>query len=444
MQATWKTCARFWSSLTVLQQLVVGYLSYVLTGWLILLLPICHEQPGLSALDHLFMAASAVSTTGLVTINTADGYSFLGELVLILLIQAGGLGYMTISSFLLLAVSKPLSAERQQLNMAALSLPVDFDVSRFVRLVCWYTLIVEAVGALALWPVFADKPFGEALWTSVFHSISAFCTAGFGLFNNSFEDYRGNVWLNGTLIVLSELGAMGFLVVNDVWRSLQSRELHVTFTTRVILWSTAILTVAGTVLFWLEEPAVRTVPWQEAWLASLFQVMTAQTTVGFNTVPIGALSASSVMLLTLMMLIGASPAGTGGGMKTTTISALWGHSVSVLRRRPVTSLLGRVIPEARLRAAVANAVFYLGTLGLGVYLLTLVESSPFVDQFFECASALGTVGLSRGITGSLTPLGKCIIIALMLLGRAGPLVVGMSLIRPLVETESSPTEDVVV
>jgi trk system potassium uptake protein TrkH len=157
--------------------------------------------------------------------------------------------------------------------------------------------------------------------------------------------------------------------------------------------------------------------------------MTASTTVGFNTIPIGAVSSGSLFLLTVAMVIGASPSGTGGGLKTTTFTALWAEMIAVFRRRDVTTFLGKVIPEVRMRSAVAGAVFYVLTLAAGLYALTLVESAPLDDQLFECASALGTVGLSRGITGSLTAAGKIILIALMFVGRLGPVVLGMAFFR---------------
>jgi trk system potassium uptake protein TrkH len=260
----------------------------------------------------------------------------------------------------------------------------------------------------------------------VFHSVSAFCTAGFGLFNNSLEDYRGDVWLNVVVSVLSYLGAIGFIVLHDVWHSLRRRRARATLTSKVILWSTFWITVLGTMLFALDEPTVRPLAPGERWLASVFQVMSASTTVGFNTIPISALSASSLFLLTIVMLIGASPSGTGGGIKTTTMTALWAEMLSVMRRRPTTTFFGRAISEVRMRAAVASALFYCLTLAAGVYALALVEKSPLPDQMFECASALGTVGLSRGITAALTPAGKAILIALMFLGRLGPVVLGMA------------------
>ena len=275
--------------------------------------------------------------------------------------------------------------------------------------------------------------------------MSAFCTAGFGLFNNSLEDYRDDWWMNLVVVVLSYLGAIGFIVLHDVWKSLSGRKPQITLTSQVIMWSTLWIAVVGTVLFALDEPTVRGLSPFSHWMASLFQVMTASTTVGFNTIPIGAISASSLYLLTIVMVIGASPSGTGGGLKSTTFTALWAEMVSVIHRREHTTFFGRMIPEARRRAAVANLMFYSLTLAVGIYGLALVESAPLSDQMFECASALGTVGLSRGITSNLSDTGKWILIALMFVGRVGPVVLGMSFFRsPAHEDYELLEEDVAI
>ncbi len=414
-----------------LRVVIVGYLSYVLLGWVMLCLPVSQQTPGAKVLDHLFMATSAMSTTGLATVSTADSYSGFGELVILLLIQAGGLGYMSLGSFVMLSLSGRLPVVHRRVSGVALSLPAGFDLGHFLRLMILYTFAVEAAGALALYfAVFLPHAAPQPLWQAVFHSVSAFCTAGFGLFNDSFESYRGDVPLNLILITLSYLGAIGFIVVSDVWHSVRLRGARVTLTSKIILLSTLWISVIGTVLLFLDEPTLRALPAGERWLAAWFQVMTASTTVGFNTVPIGGLSAGSLFLLVVVMMIGASPSGTGGGIKTTTFTALWAVMAAVVRRRAEPVFMGREIPEARVRAAVAASLFYGLTLVCGTYALALVETAPLADQMFECASALGTVGLSRGLTGSLTDGGKGIIILLMFLGRVGPLALGTAFFRP--------------
>lgn len=444
--ALWRRFMRWANQTDPIRLVVLGYLSYTLLGWVILCLPVCRQSGDATVLDHLFTATSAVSTTGLITVSTADTYSWLGETVIMLLIQFGGLGYMTLGSFVLMAISRgQLSPLRRRISGTALALPPDFDVRGFLRLIVIFTLGVEAVGAAALYfGVFIPHGTPAPLWQSIFHSVSAYCTAGFGLFNDSFESFRSDTTLNLTIIILSVLGAIGFLVVHDTWQSLIHRGMRVTLTTRIILTSTAAIIGLGTILFALEEPAIRNLPAGERWLASVFQVMTASTTVGFDTVPIGSLSVASLFLLTLVMMIGASPAGTGGGIKTTTFTALWAVMLGVFRRRAKTTFLGREIPDARIRTAIASLLFYCVTLAVGIHAMTLVEPTAFGDLLFECTSALGTVGLSRGITNQLTTAGKAIIIALIFVGRAGPLVLGMAFFKAsLVRARKLPEEDIV-
>lgn len=429
-----------------LRVVILGYLSYVLIGWALLCLPVSQQATGATALDHLFMATSAMSTTGLTTVSTADTYSFFGELVIMFLIQAGGLGYMSMGSFLMLSLSGRLPTVHHRVSSTALTLPAGFDLRHFLRLMILFTFAVETAGAVALYfMVFLPHGAPQPLWQAVFHSVSAFCTAGFGLFNDSFESYRGDVWLNLILIALSYLGAIGFIVVSDVWHSCRHGGARVTLTSKIILLSTACISIVGTVLFFLDEPAVQTLPIGERWLASWFQIMTASTTVGFDTVSIGGLSASSLFLLVVVMMIGASPSGTGGGIKTTTFTALWAVMSAVVRRRPEPVFMGREIPETRVRAAVASFLFYCLTLAAGIYALALVETAPLADQMFECASALGTVGLSRGITSALSDWGKGIVIWLMFLGRVGPVAMGMAFFRvPASPAREWPEEDVAI
>jgi trk system potassium uptake protein TrkH len=440
----WRKRFQRLAAIDPLRLLAAGYASYVLIGWGALSLPLCQQGGNATPLDHLFTAASAVSTTGLVTVSTSASYSFLGEGVILALIQLGGLGYMTISSFIVMSVSGELSPFRKKISETAIGLPEKFSIRSFLAIVCGFTFAVEIAGAAALYPRFAAHQAPNPAWQAIFHSVSAFCTAGFGLFNNSLEDYRGDAWLNGVVMTLSFFGAIGFIVVHDAWASLRSRKRQLTQTSRIILWTTAWISIVGTVLFALQEPTARNLPPLERWMASAFQVMTASTTVGFNTLPIGALSASSVLLLTAAMIIGASPSGTGGGLKTTTFSALWAEMTSVARRRPQTTFAGKLIPERRMRAATASVMFYALALTIGVYALSLTEAAPLEDLAFECASALGTVGLSRGITGDLSTLGKVIIIALMFAGRVGPVLLAMSLFSAPRFKQQFLEEDVVV
>lgn len=412
------------------RMVVWGYATYMIIGWLFLCMPFSVTGAPAGAIDHLFTAVSAVSTTGLITVSTPDTYSRCGQIAIAVLIQFGGLGYMTIGSFLLLSFGRRLAMVRNRVSQVALSAPEGVPIQNFVRSIVVFTLLIEAVGAVALYSILSARGMQDAWWSATFHSISAFCTAGFALYNDSFMAFRGNVWLNVTIASLSYLGAMGFILLNDVVQRAMRHKIRLSLSSRVILWCTLLTGVMATALLVADEPSLRDLPIGERILAAFFQSMSAGTTVGFNTVDIAGLSAGSVFLITIVMIIGASPAGTGGGIKTTTLAALWANMISVFKGRDRTNFGDRELPLERVRLAMASAMFYLVVLTAGIYALSLVESSPLPDQMFECASAIGTVGLSRGITPNLTFVGKCIIILLMFAGRVGPLALALTLLRP--------------
>lgn len=418
---------RFFLLLPPTKLVLLGYLSYVLVGWLLLCLPISQQSPGVTALDSLFIATSAVSTTGLVTVSISDSYSLFGQIVVLLLIQLGGIGYMTIGSFVILSRTDQLSELRAKIGFIVFPMPASFRLDKFIRSVVRFTLLIEAVGALLLYPLFKDAGVASPLWNAVFHSVSAFCTAGFSLNNSSFESFAGHFWMNMIIGTLSYLGAIGFIVSVDLWRMLARKVRRITLTSKIILWMTGWLTVIGTLLLFLTEPSIARLPPHERLLAAFFQCMTAMTTVGFNTVSIAGLSKASVLLLVILMVIGASPSGTGGGVKSTTVSVLLGFMAGAFRGREEITFWGRPIPRRRVVAAMANLGFYLLALIIGTYCLDLLENAPFDQCFFETASALGTVGLSMGITPELSNLGKILIVLMMYAGRVGPLTLAVGL-----------------
>ncbi len=405
--------------------MLFGYLSYVLIGWVLLCLPFAQAQ-AVSALDNLFIATSAVSTTGLVTVDPATSYSFFGELVILALIQFGGIGYMTFGSFVILATRHKMTSFRSGISRKTFALPQDFSVVRFIRLVVIFTIIAEVIGAILLYAIFVYNDQTNSLWLAIFHSISAFCTAGFSLFSNSFEDYVGNTYLNIVIASLSYLGAIGFIVMVDIWHKLSGKQRYLHFASKVILEVTIWFSTIGVALFFIMEPSIQSLPNWERLLASFFQVMTATTTVGFNTIPISGLSASVIMLLYFLMIFGASPSGTGGGLKSTTLAALWGLMRSTLKRRDRVRFNKREISPERLQMATAAFTFYMGVLFIAMLLLLSTENGTFEVILFEAISALGTVGLSMGITGDLSNLGKIIIIILMFMGRVGILTFGIA------------------
>ena len=443
-----KNLLGFVSRLHPVKAVACGYAAYMLAGWVLLCLPVSHEAVAdgaapVGAVDHLFTAASAVSTTGLATVSPPGTYSFAGECVILALIQLGGLGYMTLGSFVMLAGRKPLSDYRREISSSAFVLPAGVKVERFLAQVVAFTIAVEAAGAVALFFAFENAGVDDAAWQATFHSVSAFCTAGFSLFDDGMVPFRADFWVNAVVSALSLCGALGFLVLGDVWSVLTGQRDRLTLTSRIILASSAAVLGAGWLLLFVGDAGLRELPQEERVLASFFQAMTAMTTVGFNTHPIDALAVPSVVLVLVLMVIGASPSGTGGGMKSTTVSAVYAIVRASLTGRDRITSLGRVIPEHRLRTAAATVGAYLAVLTAALYLLTLTENVgeggfPFEDLVFETASALGTVGLSRGITGDLSTLGRLIFVGIMFLGRLGPLSFGVALVAHRPDPNADP------
>ncbi len=417
---------RFFTTTHPAKLLLFGYLSYILIGWALLCLPL-FQQVSVSALDALFIATSAVSTTGLVSIDPASSFTFGGEVVILLLIQVGGLGYMTIGSFMVLTIHHRLGHARRRTTKAAFNLPDDVDPVVFIRSVLIFTLLVEAVGAAVLFVIFTQAGVADPLWPAIFHAISAFCTAGFSLFPNSLEDFASNPALNATISALSILGAMGFLIVVDSWRTFLGRKKYLGFTTKIIVRITLLMLLCGTALMFIVEPTLQALPPADRLMTAFFQTMTAATTVGFNTHPIGSMAPAILMVFFFLMIIGASPAGTGGGLKTTSLAALIGLVRSTLKGRDQIRFFKRRVPLDKLQNAAAGLTYYMVLLSVSMFLLLLTETAPFEVLMFEAISAMGTVGLSMGLTGDLSDLGKLIIIILMTAGRVGILTFGIAL-----------------
>ncbi|MEM8576822.1 MAG: potassium transporter TrkG [Pseudomonadota bacterium] len=407
--------------------LLMGYVSYILLGWVLLSLPVAQAER-IGAIDNLFIATSAVSTTGLVTVDPGSSYTFFGELVILALIQVGGLGYMTLGSFIVLSVTSNMGRVRERATQKVFNLPDAISPRSFVMSVVLFTVVVQALGALALWAMFRAEGVENAGWSAIFHAISAFCTAGFSLNATSFEGFRDHVGINAVLSALSILGAMGFLIVLDMARHLTGRASHLGFTSKVIVRITLMFLLIGTVILYLLEPTLTALPPSERLMAAFFQLMTASTTVGFNTHPIGALSSAILVLMFFLMVIGASPAGTGGGLKTTTFAALMGLVRSTLKGRDRIRFFKREIALERLQNATASFAYYMAIASVAAFLLLLSEPvAAFEVVLFEVFSAMGTVGLSMGLTGELSDLGKLIVIVLMTAGRIGILTFGIAL-----------------
>lgn len=434
----------FLESLKPPQLLTFGFLSYVGFGIALLALPFSQAQPT-SVVDNLFTVVSAISTTGLSTVSVSDSYTAFGEFVIFMLFQLGGLGYMTVTSFIILSCQSGISSTRRNLLSLQFSLPQGFWMSQFVRNVVIYTLACETLGAIPLYIEFARAGIPQPLWSAVFHSVSAFATAGFSLSNNSLEGFRDNIAVNAAIGVLCYLGALGFIVMQDAYYACRRKSYRITFTSKIIILMTALVLAFFAPVLVFCEPEIAHLPWPSRICAAVFQIMSASSTAGFNTIPISTLSAASLTLIIVSMVIGASPSGTGGGIKTTSFSALLGTLISTVRGRTRDiTFFKHAIPHHRLMSAISSVTLYVIVLWSGVFLLCLSDRKDFLQLIFEAASALGTVGLSMGITAELSTWGKLIIIALMFLGRIGPLTLGLAFFQTQKTAAVRPLEDLVI
>jgi trk system potassium uptake protein TrkH len=423
------TMKKFLSSLNPLQLLIYGYAVILILGFALLRLPFMRTT-SISSLDDLFTTTSALSTTGLATVDVSQSYTFWGQLVILILIQIGGLGYMSLGSFFVLIRQRKLSNINSELLKYDFSLPENFSVLHFIRSMVFFTIGIELIGALVLMLIFWQAGETGVVWKGIFHSISAFCTAGFSLFSDSFMGYANNFALNAVIAVLSISGALGFIVFTDLFERASGRKQRITFTSRIIIRFTFLGILAGAVVLFLSDTNIAAMPPEEGLMIALFQSMTAFTTVGFNTYEIGAILPAPMFFVLLLMIVGASPSGTGGGMKSTTFTALYAQLKSTFRGDAKAVYMNRTIPDHKVAMATSNFFFYVLTICIGTYLLLLVQEQPVMDVLFEAISALGTVGISTGITGDLTVLGKLMITMMMFLGRIGPLSFGMVLFHP--------------
>jgi trk system potassium uptake protein TrkH len=409
--------------------LVWGFFLYTLIGFILLSIPLFHKTD-ISFLDNLFISTSAISTTGLVTISVFDSYNFFGQLVIMALIQIGGIGYMTLTTYYLIFTTKKITRWHSKLIGTEFTLPNTIQIKDFIKSVIVFTVIMETIGAILFYFAFTDSGMGslKAIWFSIFHSISSFCTAGFGLFNDGFEGFQDNTFINTIISVLAISGSLGFIVITDLWYRITGKSKEISFTTKIVVYGFLILLFLGTLLIFTTE-STSILGSNSSLMTSFFQAMSAMTTVGFNTIPICELSLPILLLVTFLMYIGASPSGTAGGMKITTLTAMLSILKSRLFGQKKITFLNRLIPFERIYVATSTFMLYTSLIFLFSFLLSYFEGFLFDSILFEVASALGTVGLSTGITGDLSNIGKILIIILMFIGRVGVLTFGFALLQ---------------
>lgn len=419
--------------LTPAQILVLGFAGLILLGTVLLMLPVSSAAGKVTPfLTALFTATSAVCVTGLVVVDTATYWSPFGHAVILGLIQVGGLGIMTMSSVAAFIVGKRITLRERLVMREAFGSVSLSGLVRLVQQVLLITVVIELAGAIILalrWS--ADYPWPKAVWLGIFHAVSAFCNAGFDLFSTSLVRFVDDLVVIPTVSALIFLGGIGFPVILELWHWLRRRccerlSLH----TRLVLQVSALLIFAGTLLIYVFErdnPAtLQPLSPLGQWLAAFFQSVSPRTA-GYNSIDIGQMREVTLFLIITFMFVGASPASTGGGIKTSTFGALMAAVWSVIRGRHEVELA-----ERRLARDIVDKSLAIVAIAIGIVLTMtalILTTHPFdlVDAMFEVTSAFGTVGLSTGVTPHLSGLGQILITLTMFVGRVGPLTLAVAL-----------------
>lgn len=419
-----------------------SFLTVIIIGTILLSLPAAVEgtEP-LSIIDALFTSTSATCVTGLIVVDTGTQFSTFGELVILLQIQVGGLGIMTLSTFFIFLISGRLSFTNKEVLVDTLSQSPYAELNRLLKVVFLFTIVIELAGAIILTLGFLnDFSLPEAAYLGVFHSISAFCNAGFSLFSNSFMDYQSDVIINITVMILIILGGLGFIVIMDIYNNrlffLGKKKSQFSFHSKIVVRTTGYLLLTGFVLYFLLEYSngLKGLSIEGKIFTSIFQSVTTRTA-GFNTVAIENLTTVTLFIFILLMFIGASPGSCGGGIKTTTFAIILHSIFHRFRMREDVNILKRRIPQSTV-SRIISIVFFSVLIVVVFTILLLILELPqlphtekeglFIDILFEVVSAFGTVGLSTGITSELSNAGKILITILMFIGRLGPLTIALA------------------
>ena len=410
--------------MTSFQLIIMGFAGVILLGTVLLMLPFSSAEKVITPFhEALFTATSAVCVTGLVVKDTGSYWSLAGQTIILALIQTGGLGVVTVAASVSLLSGKKISLMQRSTMQDAISAPKVGGIVRLTRFILRGTFLIEAAGTVLLLPVFMGDYGKKGIWMSVFHSISAFCNAGFDILGTdssmfpSLTGYSGNILINLVIMLLIITGGIGFLTWDDIYTNKLNFKRY-RMQSKIILMTTACLILFPAVFFYSCD--LTNLPMGKRLLAAAFQSVTTRTA-GFNTINISEMSETSKAVMILLMLIGGSPGSTAGGMKTTTFSVLILNAIATFRSQENAGAFGRrleyhVIKNAATIAMLYFALFFGGGIAISVY-----EGLPLLDCLYEAASAVGTVGLTLGITPELHVFSQVVLIILMYLGRVGGL-----------------------
>ena len=445
-------------TLSTTQIILLSFLVTIVVGSALLALPISSASgKAVPYLDALFMATTSTCVTGLVTIPTVSSWSVFGQIVILLLIQIGGLGIITIMSGLMLLLNKKMGLSDRLLIQDAFNLNTMSGLAKFVKNVLFGTLIIEGIGSVLYMFVFVPEFGAKGIWISIFNSVSAFCNAGIDIIaENSLCNYATNPLINFVTSALIILGGLGYIVWWDVLRVVKSylpkkRKIfkHLTLHSKIAITVTAVLIFVGAILIFIFEYSnpltIKNMSLFDKIQVSFFQSITTRTA-GFASIAQENLTNASATISVILMMIGGSPVGTAGGMKTVTIAVLVSSAFATIRNKNSATLFNRRIAEDSLKKAVAVAVTFIMICALSTVLLMATNNTSALDAVYEAVSATATVGLSRNLTASLNPFGKLVIIITMYFGRVGPisLAVALGSKNQSQNVISEPTEDIII
>jgi len=423
------------------RKVIIYFLLAIIIGTLLLSLPVSSRNQPVTFVDALFTATSAVCVTGLTVLDTGRDFSLFGQIVILVLIQLGGLGIMTFTTVLLITMVPWLPFQDRFVLSQTLGGGSRVKAASLLKAVVLTTLSFEFLGALALFFRFqGEYPLGRAVYYAIFHAVSAFCNAGFSPFSSSLENYGGDLYMLAVFSLLIISGGLGFIVIREVMLRLSSRKNKLSIHSKLCLSVTAVLLVVGTLAFLTAEykNVFENMGVVRCLANAFFQAVTSRTA-GFNAVPLSNLTEVSLLMTIILMFIGACPGSTGGGVKTTTLGIIVLMAYNRFLGRQSVKAFRRSISADSVKRAVTVMLIAIAVIMLIFVLLMFAEEKPlphtlshgwFVDSLFEVVSAFGTVGLSLGVTSHLHDLGKILIVILMFIGRVGLLTLVFNLARP--------------
>ncbi|WP_294660649.1 TrkH family potassium uptake protein [uncultured Fusobacterium sp.] len=414
------------------RKLILGFLLAILVGTFLLMMPFSlKEGEKLSFLSSLFTIVSAVCVTGLTVVDVSKVFSPVGTTIIIFFIQLGGLGVMTFSSIIFLATGKKMTFYERELLKEERNADSSGEIADFIKKLLFIVFIIESIGAVILTTQFIGQmSFWKAIYYGIFHSISAFCNAGFALYSNNLEGFKSNIVINLTIGYLITLGGIGFAVITSFITVVRNGVDRFNLTSKMAILISIILTFGGMVLFFILEYSnpntIGDLNIFQKILASYFQSVTLRTA-GFNTVPLGDLRSSTIFISCILMFIGASPGSTGGGIKTTTFGVIMFYVIGIAKKKENIEVFNRRIDWEILNRALAILVIAITYVAFIITCILVIDNFSMEQVVFEVISAFGTVGLTLGITPNLSVISKLLIIITMFVGRLGPLTFALAI-----------------